>query len=143
MQVKNIAECYKGSILQYFLPSLSYHLSLSSLFVYFEWPPKTGFPVCVFLCTYYYRLTPDIKVMVICFEFATLSCLLKSALLCEKINSGWSITLWASSQEFEPVLRVCDWVRFKLISPASEISKLQCISVLEDCLFFLNKRCKP
>ena len=27
MQVKNIAECSKGSILQYFLPSLSYHLS--------------------------------------------------------------------------------------------------------------------
>ena len=81
--------------------------------------------------------------MVICFEFATLSWLLKSHLLCEKIKIGWSITLWALSQEFEPVVRVWDWVRFKLISPASEISKLQCISVLEDCLFFLNKRCKP
>ena len=32
MQVKSIAECSKGSILQYFLPSLSYHLSLRSLF---------------------------------------------------------------------------------------------------------------
>ena len=28
MQVKSIAECSKGSILQYFRPSLSYHLSL-------------------------------------------------------------------------------------------------------------------
>ena len=31
MQVKSIAECSKGSILQYFWPSLSYHLSLWSL----------------------------------------------------------------------------------------------------------------
>ena len=30
MQVKSIAECSKGSILQYFRPSLSYHLSLRS-----------------------------------------------------------------------------------------------------------------
>ena len=28
IQVKSIAECSKGSILQYFRPSLSYHLSL-------------------------------------------------------------------------------------------------------------------
>ena len=35
MQVKSIAECSKGSILQYFRPSLSYHLSLSSLFFLF------------------------------------------------------------------------------------------------------------
>ena len=32
MQVKSIAECSKWSILQYFRPSLSYHLSLRSLF---------------------------------------------------------------------------------------------------------------
>ena len=32
MQVKIIAECSKGSILQYFRPSLSYRLSLKSLF---------------------------------------------------------------------------------------------------------------
>ena len=31
MQVKSISECSKGSILQYFRPSLSYHLSLRSL----------------------------------------------------------------------------------------------------------------
>ena len=31
MQVKIIAECSKGSILQYFRPSLSYHLSLRPL----------------------------------------------------------------------------------------------------------------
>ena len=35
MQVINIAECSKGSILQYFQPSLSYHLSLRSLFCLF------------------------------------------------------------------------------------------------------------
>ena len=32
MQVKSIAECSKGSILQYFRPSLGYHLSLRYLF---------------------------------------------------------------------------------------------------------------
>ena len=35
MQVKSIAECSNGSILQYFRPSLSYHLSLRSLFCLF------------------------------------------------------------------------------------------------------------
>ena len=35
MQVKSIAGCSKGSILQYFRPSLSYHLSLRSLFCLF------------------------------------------------------------------------------------------------------------
>ena len=35
MQVKSIAEGDKGSILQYFLPSISYHLSLRSLFCLF------------------------------------------------------------------------------------------------------------
>ena len=35
MQVKSIAECSKGSILQYFQRSLSYHLSLRSLFSLF------------------------------------------------------------------------------------------------------------
>ena len=33
--VKHLAECSKGSILQYFQPSLSYHLSLRSLFCLF------------------------------------------------------------------------------------------------------------
>ena len=32
MQVKSIAECSKGSILQYFQPSLSYNFSLIPLF---------------------------------------------------------------------------------------------------------------
>ena len=35
MQVKSIAECSKGSILQYIRPSLNYHLSLRSLFCLF------------------------------------------------------------------------------------------------------------
>ena len=35
MQVKSIAECSSGSILQYFGPSLSYHLSLRPLFCLF------------------------------------------------------------------------------------------------------------
>ena len=35
MQVKSIAECTKGSILQYFRHSLSYHLSLRPLFCLF------------------------------------------------------------------------------------------------------------
>ena len=46
MQVKSIAECSKGSILQYFRPSLSYHSSLRSGFLsIFEWPLKTCFTV--------------------------------------------------------------------------------------------------
>ena len=35
MQVKSIAECSKGSILQYFRPSLSYHLSYRAFFCLF------------------------------------------------------------------------------------------------------------
>ena len=35
MQVKIIAECSKGSILQYFRPALSYHMALRSLFCLF------------------------------------------------------------------------------------------------------------
>ena len=35
MQVKSIAECSKGSILQYFQPSLSYHLPVRPLFCLF------------------------------------------------------------------------------------------------------------
>ena len=35
MQVERIAECSNESILQYFQPSLSYHLSLRSLFCLF------------------------------------------------------------------------------------------------------------
>ena len=46
MQVKRIAECSEGSILQYIQPLLSYHLSLRSFFVsIFEWPLKTCFAV--------------------------------------------------------------------------------------------------
>ena len=41
MQIKSIAECSKGSILQYFQPSLSYHWSLRSLIC----PIKTGLTV--------------------------------------------------------------------------------------------------
>ena len=49
MQVKRIAECPPWSILQYFRPSLSYHLSLRSLFFsIFEWPLKTGFTVVLY-----------------------------------------------------------------------------------------------
>ena len=36
MQVTSIAKCSKGSILQYFRPSLSHHLSLRSLFCLFS-----------------------------------------------------------------------------------------------------------
>ena len=45
MQVKSIAECSKGSILQHFRPSLSYHFDNDLCFVYFEWPFYTGFTV--------------------------------------------------------------------------------------------------
>ena len=41
MQVKNIAECSKGSILQYFRPSLNYLLSFRPLFCLFLSGPFT------------------------------------------------------------------------------------------------------
>ena len=54
MQVKSIVECSKGSILQYFRPSLSYHLSLRPLFcLFFEWQFFTGFTVCSILYEWY------------------------------------------------------------------------------------------
>ena len=37
--------CSKGKILQYFRPSLSYHLSLRTLFCLCEWPFYTDFTV--------------------------------------------------------------------------------------------------
>ena len=47
MQVKSIAECPKGSILQYFRPSLNYYIIVIKIFVLsiFELPLKTGFTV--------------------------------------------------------------------------------------------------
>ena len=50
MEVKNIAECSKGSILQYFRPSLSYHLSLRSLLCLF----LSGRLRQALMCTYIY-----------------------------------------------------------------------------------------
>ena len=46
MQVKSIAECSNGSILQYFQPSISYHLRIK-IFVLstFEWLFYTGLTV--------------------------------------------------------------------------------------------------
>ena len=50
MHVNSIAECSKGSILQYFRPSLSYHLSLRSFFLsIFEQLFYTGFTVFLIL----------------------------------------------------------------------------------------------
>ena len=50
MQVKKIAECSKGSILQYVSPSLSYMYQLSSrsFLSAFEWPLKKGFTAVPF-----------------------------------------------------------------------------------------------
>ena len=42
LQVIKLFSC-KGSIQQYFLPSLSYHLPLRSFLFILEWPLKTGF----------------------------------------------------------------------------------------------------
>ena len=43
MQVKSIAECSEGSILQYFRPSLSYHFPLICLFDLILYVPSTIF----------------------------------------------------------------------------------------------------
>ena len=48
MPVKSIAECSKGSILQYFRPSLIHYSSLRSLFcLFFSGLFYTGFRVCL------------------------------------------------------------------------------------------------
>ena len=47
MQVKSTAECSKGSILQYFRPTLSLHVSKIFVVSIFEWPLKTGFTVII------------------------------------------------------------------------------------------------
>ena len=53
MQVKSIAECSTGSILQYFRPTLSYHFSFKDLYLsIFEWPRKTGFAVLFLSCDF-------------------------------------------------------------------------------------------
>ena len=50
MQVKSIAECSKGSILQYFRPSLMYQLSFKTfVLIIFEWLFNTGFTVLHFM----------------------------------------------------------------------------------------------
>ena len=49
MQVKSIAECSKGSILQYFRPSLNYHFVIKTFVLsIFEWPFYTGFTLYCF-----------------------------------------------------------------------------------------------
>ena len=62
MQVKSIAECSKGSILQSFGPSLSYHLALRPLFcLFFEWPLKTGFTIILKL---FLSLFPQLNLVI-------------------------------------------------------------------------------
>ena len=68
MQVKSVAECfnnYKGSILQYFRPSLSYHLSLRSLFCLFLSGRFTrAFSLYLLLCEErYFQILSEIDVL--------------------------------------------------------------------------------
>ena len=66
MQVKSIAECSKGSILQYFRPSLCYHFH--KIFV-FEWPCYTGFTVVpIFLYILSYDIHLFEKTYIFCFS---------------------------------------------------------------------------
>ena len=66
MQFKSIAECSKGSILQYFQPSLRYHLSLTSLFCLFLsgrlrqvllYQNFVHWPIGQFVTDYFFSLT--------------------------------------------------------------------------------------
>ena len=68
MQVKSIANCSPWNILQYFRPSLNYHLSLRSFLFIFEWPFYTGVTVN------YYSYQWDTKladIEEVSYEFAT------------------------------------------------------------------------
>ena len=60
MQVKSIAECSKGSILQYFRPLLSYHLLLRSSF-------------CLFLSDRFTQVLLYMYVNIILFQFVARS----------------------------------------------------------------------
>ena len=62
MQVNSIAECPMGSILQYFRPSLSYDLSLKSLFCLFWVAVYTGFTVKICDPSIYTLGHPDLTV---------------------------------------------------------------------------------
>ena len=57
MMVKIIAECSKGGILQYFQPSLSYHLSLRSLYYLFVSGRFTQVLLYAKMCEEYLRLS--------------------------------------------------------------------------------------
>ena len=72
MQVKSIAECSKGSILQYFGPSLNYHLSLRSSFCLFlSGRLRQDLLYCV--CCYFVNLLFIVVIFVIfCYFFASL-----------------------------------------------------------------------
>ena len=59
MQVKSIAECSKRSILQYFRISLSYHLSLRSVFCLFL---SGRLRHILLYCKLSYFLTPGVYV---------------------------------------------------------------------------------
>ena len=98
MQVKSIAECSEGSILQHFRPSLSYHLSLRSLF-------------CLFLSG---RFTPVLyrfycMVMALFFVSGTkillekVQCNLRPSILGQRCNYSWQhylvLLLRGSTQE--------------------------------------------
>ena len=102
MQVKSIAECSKGSILQYFWPLLSYHLPLR---FFFEWPLKTGF-TGPFISSDFFKNTFQKKHLQRRFQWE-----LKQILLGEKRTVDWqnkpllcfiitfTVTIWASTRE--------------------------------------------
>ena len=96
IKVKSIAECSKGSILQYFWPALSNNWSWKKFSLLFEWLLKTGF--LVYPWSQWSR-----------------SSILKSYLTTLNVNSSF-ISDGGCSYLGQWLLMVCRWQR-RFISP--------------------------
>ena len=89
MQVKSIAECSKGSIMQYFRPSLSYHFILSV----FEWLFYTGFTVHYYsVCDFFfyqYHCNPTANVMIQCVKNIEFNLLISDSLIIMQVCNAY------------------------------------------------------
>ena len=78
MQVKSIAECSKGSILNYFRPSLSYQLSLRSLF-------------CLFLSGHITQVLLHFHQYLSLFPYIRIIAFIQLMALCESLHQIWQL----------------------------------------------------
>ena len=69
MKVESIAECSKGSVLQYFQPFIKLPFVFKTfLLSNFEWPIKTGFTVHVHTWMKIFRIIPEFRIFRLTFH---------------------------------------------------------------------------